>query len=322
MSRVKEDALQDMEWLDASAEQAGSKDWLKSATVSEQIAAMIGWFKSKYEDPANQCSWDAEDDRYIFLHGGPYDPNDVLQEQFGQTVPYDVIQAAVRRLVLEAGDSWAPIEWEDDVPDYDFALSMRVLHSSDPRRMLSDRLADIERMLRTEMGRSELAVQLAHGAAITALESYLWDTTSFWTSEDPEVFKQFIATNTEFGKEKIPLARIFDELDGLAERFKRYLQDLVWHRLDKIKPMLEAGFGITVPDVASLMEQVVVRHHIIHRGGRDKDGNLVLVTVDKVRGVIAQINQFVDGMEVEIKRRFDIAEPARDLFDWADDIPF
>ncbi len=319
---MTEDALQDMGWLDAGATLAGSEDRMKGATMSEQIAAMIGWFKSKYEDPANQCPWDSEDDRYVFLHGGPYDPNDVLQERFGQTVPYVAIRAAVKSLVTEVGDSWAPIEWEDDAPDYDFALSMLVLHASDPKRMLSDRLADIERMLRTEMGRSELAVQLAHGAAITALESYLWDTTSFWTSEDPEVFKQFIATNTEFGKEKIAIAKIFDELDGLAERFKRYLQDLVWHRLDKIKPMLEAGFGITVPDVGSLMEQVVVRHHIIHRGGRNKDGELVVVTVEKVKGVIEQINQFVDSMETEIKRRFNIDDPAPDLFDWDDDIPF
>lgn len=296
-------------------------EWLEHATPEQQVPAMIQWFRERYEDPAQETPWDSELGEYVFVHGGPYDPSDVIQDRFGEIVDYAVMAQAISALVAEVGHQWAPIAWEDDT-DYDRELAMRVTYRSDPMRILESRLAEIEHMLVAGVvpGWNELAVQLAHGAAITGLEAYLWDTTSYWTTHEEVVFRQFISTNAEFGKEKIAISTIFSELDGLKEKFSKYLQDLVWHRLDKIKPMMERGFDIALPDVGPLMEQVVIRHHIIHRGGRDKNGEIVAVSLGDVAKVIELVRAFAETVEAELERRFPKNSKWFDVFD--EDIPF
>ena len=64
-------------------------EWLTSAPKELQIAAMRRWFLDRYEDPANETPWDGEDKAYVFVWGGPYDPNDEIQDRFGGIYPAD-----------------------------------------------------------------------------------------------------------------------------------------------------------------------------------------------------------------------------------------
>jgi hypothetical protein len=79
---------------------------------------------------------------------------------------------------------------------------------------------------------------------------------------------------------------------------------LIWHRLDKIKPMVQAGLDIAVPDIGELMREVVIRHDIVHRAGRTRDGNVVSVSADDVRRVRDVVASFAQAIETELGRRF------------------
>ncbi|WP_139112030.1 hypothetical protein [Acidithiobacillus thiooxidans] len=68
-------------------------DWLASAPKELQIAAMRRWFLDRYEDPANETPWDGEGKEYVFVWGGPYDPDDEIQSSFNNLSRVrDVIQ--------------------------------------------------------------------------------------------------------------------------------------------------------------------------------------------------------------------------------------
>lgn len=290
-------------------------DWIKSAPRELQIEAMRRWFCDRYEDPVNETPYNGREGGYQFVHGGPYDPDDEIQGRFGSVVDYEVMDELIQELYGEVGDEWAPIDHEGDY--YDDELSMLVSYRTDPNRMLSDRLTQIEAVL-TVTGNNlatELTTQLAHGAVITALESYLWDTVAYWTANDERTLHDFVATNKDFQVKTLQLSTIFERLAGLKDEVESYLQDLIWHRLDKVKPLMVQGLKIEVPEIGELMREVLVRHDIVHRGGRTKDGDPVTVSADHVRGVAGKVRAFVDAIEAELIRRYPLQPLKSETFD-------
>ncbi|MGV8990648.1 MAG: hypothetical protein ACOH1Q_04500 [Thiobacillus sp.] len=279
-------------------------EWLRSAQSSLQVEAMRRWFYSHYEDPAIQTPYISSEGGYIFVWGGPYDPNDVIQDRFGSVVEYKVMEELIHDLWDEVGDEWASVDHEVD--EYDDALSMLIVDRTDPYRMLTDRLTQIKEVL-TVTGTPQaiqLTTQLAHGAAITALESYLWDTVGYWVANDSETLRSFVATNKDFQAQNLKLANIFERLDGIKAEVETYLRDLVWHRLDKVKPMVEHAIKINFPEINDLMREVLVRHDIVHRGSRNKDGESVTVTATEVGDLVTSVGAFALAIEGELERRF------------------
>lgn len=279
-------------------------DWIKGAEEYLQIEAMRQWFYARYEDPAQQTPYSSEEGGYVFAWGGPYDPNDVIQERFSHVVPYEVMEKLIHELWMEVGDNWAPINPEMDY--YDEALSFLVVDEKDPFQFFQNRLDQIDAVLAVACSplASELIHQMAHSSLITALEAYLADTMAFWVRHDKEALRQFISCNKDFKQVSLNLNQLFERLDTLDDDVKQYLQSLIWHRLDKIKPMIQTGLGIVVPDIGELMKEVVIRHDIVHRAGRTRDGGVVSVSAEDVRRVRDMVHAFVQAIEKELERRF------------------
>lgn len=280
-------------------------EWLASAEGDQQIAAMRRWFLDRYEDPANETPWDGEDKTYVFIWGGPYDPNDEIQERFGGIVPYETMHELIQELWRDVGDEWAPIEHEG--VDYERHLQRTVYDRYDPARFLDERLDQIDAVLGavSEAGEvRQLVHQMAHSSLIAALEAYLSDTMSFWATSNEEILRRVVATNKDFQAMRLSVAELFQRLDGLKDEIKSYFDGFMWHRLDKVKPMMASGLGIEVPDIGGLVQEVLVRHDIVHRAGRGVDGTLVDLSAEDVLRVRDLVQGFADQVEEQLKRRF------------------
>lgn len=72
------------------------------------IDEMVQWFHELYEDPQNETPYDSEEGRYIYVYGGPFDANDVLQEEFGSHVSDYNIEQAVADIESGGTYEWAP----------------------------------------------------------------------------------------------------------------------------------------------------------------------------------------------------------------------
>lgn len=286
--------------------------WIATAPKEQQIEAMRRWFLARYEDPANETPYNGREGGYQFIHGGPYDPNDEIQNRFHHVIPYDVMQELIHDLHIDVGDQWAPIH--HDRYDYDDDFAMWVEAPETPHQMLTDRLSKIEALLKDieKSEAPELLTQLTHGAVITALESYLWDTVAYWAENDQQTLRDFVSNNKDFHERSLKLATIFNRIDGIRDEVKTYLQELVWHRLDKIKPLIENGLKIKVPDIDALMHMVVLRHDIIHRGGRTKTGTPVSIKTEDVVTAIKTVRDFVADIETELIRRYTPTPPTSD----------
>lgn len=281
-------------------------EWLALANEEMQQAAILRWFHDRYEDPANETPWDGEDKVYVFVYGGPYDPNDVIQERFGEVVPYEVMAEVIQDLHRDVGNEWAPIEHEGI--DYVGYLTRLVVASrDDPHEFLVERLDQIDVVLTAIAGNPKaegIVCQMAHGSIIAALEAFLADTMKYWLETDEQVLRRFVETNKDFRSRTLTLSKIFDRFEKIADEVRVYLDGLMWHRLDKIKPMLMAAFQIDVPEITQLMAAVKVRHDIVHRAGRDASGLLVDLTADDVRALRDKCQGFAETIQNELDEKY------------------
>lgn len=283
-------------------------DWLASAPGELQIAAMRRWFLDRYENPANETPWDGEDKAYVFVWGGPYDPNDEIQSRFGGIVEFDTMWELIEDLWREVGDEWAPIEHEG--VDYDdYIAHLIVINREDPKRFLDERVAEIFEVLRAaslDGANNRVLHQMVHSSLIAALEAYLADTVSYWVEKDESAMRRFVRTNKEFQARSLTVSELFERHENLTGEVKTYLADFVWHRLDKVKPMLASGLEIAVPEIGDLMKEIRVRHDIVHRAGREADGTLVELSLEDLSRVREAILEFCEEIEKELVRRFPV----------------
>jgi len=286
-----------------------NEDWVAAAPKKLQIAAMRQWFLDRYEDPANKTPWDGEDKAYVFVWGGPYDPNDVIQSRFDGIVELDTMRKLIEELWREVGDEWAPIEHEG--ADYDDYVShLVVIDRGDPKRFLEERIAEIFAVLTAselDGANNRLLHQMAHSSLIAALEAYLADTVAYWVEKDERAMRRFVSTNKDFQARSLTVAELFERLENLTGEVKTYLADFIWHRLDKVKPILASGLEIQVPEIGDLMKEVKVRHDIVHRAGRGADGALVDLSADDLSRVRNAIQQFSNGIEEKLVCRFPVS---------------
>ena len=146
--------------------------------------------------------------------------------------------------------------------------------------------------------------QLLYGSLITAFEAYLADTMAYWVTEKPTVFRRFVTGCEEFRKQKFILSEILDRVDVLHDEVNEYLQNLIWHRLDKVAPLMKTSLDIPVPSVEPLMKHIVVRHDIVHRGGITKDGQDVVVSAESLNCLREDVLAFVDAIEEQLAKRY------------------
>ena len=140
---------------------------------------------------------------------------------------------------------------------------------------------------------------------ITALETYLSDFFISSISGDHGLLRKFVEANPDFKAEKIPISEVFKAAEEIEHRVKTYLMDVVWHHLARIKPMFLDTLGINFPsDMSALFKAVLVRHDIVHRNGRSKDGREhVLVEKD-----IADLLAIAESFAMEIESRWQQAK--------------
>lgn len=280
-----------------------NNEWLETAEPEMRQEAMRTWFLSRFWDPANDTPYNGKEGGYLYIHGGPYDASEELNGQFASLVPDQDIQAVIDDVESDGILEWAPIHTE---PDYDEEFQAEVNTSEDPFLFFSLRLNEVDALKAIEIDNQQqtLLYQLLYSSLITALETYLADTMSFWVAADKKVLRKFVVNCQEFKKQKLNLSEIFERMDNLEEDVENYLQQLIWHRLDKVIPLMSEALDISRPPIEKLMRHILLRHDIVHRSGKDKNGYLLTVSLSELDELRKEVVTFVDQIETELRKRF------------------
>lgn len=274
-------------------------DWLATASPAEQIAAMRQWFLARYCDPQYETPYNSEEGGYLYVHGGPYDPGDVLQDRFGDTVDFDTIWSLVEDLYAEIGEEWAPTSL---TAEHDW-LDIFIDTGDGPLTRLEVRLQELRTLVALD-GPPESRIllrQLVYGAVITALETYLWELAAFWWENDPTAFDRVLAHQPAHVRR---LEALGGDTPLNREALRREIfRSKVWHRWEKNSPFLSHVFNVPLPPHASLEEPTRIRHDIAHRGGKDLDHNPVNISAEDVEVLMGHVLEFSRALQASIDAR-------------------
>jgi hypothetical protein len=89
---------------------------LKKLGKAKQLEIMETWFRTYFEDPAQETPYNGREGGYQYIHGGPYEALDELSDEFGGVVPDERIAELAEELDGE-GPEWAPTGAHPDRQD-------------------------------------------------------------------------------------------------------------------------------------------------------------------------------------------------------------
>jgi hypothetical protein len=129
---------------------------------------------------------------------------------------------------------------------------------------------------------------------IAAMETYLSDYFISSVLNSDLLLRKFVCSNPDFGKLKFSLNEIFEKHDSIKDTAKEYLLNQIYHRLDKVKPMYESVFEISFPsEIDEVFRLIELRHDIVHRNGKNKDGDRVSFSDRDVLDSVNEIESFI-----------------------------
>ncbi|WP_051937000.1 HEPN domain-containing protein [Erwinia sp. 9145] len=281
-----------------------NNEWLSNASREDQLTAVREWFTDRYCDPAQETPFNGREGGYLYIHGGPYNPSEELNARFGEHVPDDVIDEVIEDLESEVGDEWAPITWHDesDFYEYDDLIDDRDLPKLKYEQRVHEirNLFEISPFLNTS---DQLIKQMSYCMVITSLEAYLADTVIYWSKQDDWVL--FRISSNICNPKDFKITDVFKNIGKFKKDVMNILiENTVWHRLDKLKPAIEDGLKIELPEFGKILGAIQIRNDIIHRAGHTKSGRPLDITNNEIIELIDNVDKFTDQLEVKLKKSF------------------
>ncbi|BCD88025.1 hypothetical protein PSm6_44320 [Pseudomonas solani] len=162
-------------------------------------------------------------------------------------------------------------------------------------------LASVETLLKAELpfkAQKNLQVML-YAHVVAAAESYLSKTFIQLTVNDNLRIRQLVESNSDLSVRPMVLGELFKKNDEIKRIVGSYLQDLIFHRLDKIKPMYKSVLGIDFGDITWFFRAVAKRHDCVHRAGYTKQGSTIEISPVEILDLMKKLEKFVNKVEME-----------------------
>lgn len=142
--------------------------------------------------------------------------------------------------------------------------------------------------------------KLLYANLITSMEAYLSDTLIKYVTENEAYLRKFTETYKPFKNQTFTTDKIFTRMDHIKDIVKEELRNLMYHDLPKIKSIFMDSLGIDVGVIKELCKAVLIRHDIVHRNGKDKEGKEHLITKEDVEQLCVQVNEFIYNIECQL----------------------
>lgn len=275
--------------------------WLKHASREDQVIAVREWFTDRFCNPVDELPYNSKEGGYLYIHGGPYSPQDEIPHRFENIVPNDVLEEVITELEFEVGSEWSPRIRKNGPDDADY-FDIYVGSRHEPINNLTVLFNNIDE-LRKDNAISiqyySIVNNMIYGMLISAFEAYLWETVMFWAMKDTKILYRLASKECDDKKHK--LFEVLLDTDKFRDKLIEHFNTrVVWHRVDKLKPTIEYGLGIHLPDTAFIMKALNVRHDIVHRAGKNKNGISLKISNDMLDELQTSILNFINAIELEL----------------------
>ena len=142
---------------------------------------------------------------------------------------------------------------------------------------------------------------MLYSSVITSLETYLSDALKFNLAHKEEFLIKFVETFQDFKNVKCDFNDIFNLCNSIERTVEEGLRSFLYHNLPKIQGIYKSTFDINFQPINELMQSIAIRHDLVHRNGKDKNGNPHTITEDNVLELCDKTLSFVKNIEEQFK---------------------
>lgn len=187
--------------------------------------------------------------------------------------------------------------------DYDEQFET-IRHDKEYVKRFKDELISLEKLPKIDVKdlslKNTLNRQIFIGV-ISTMEAFLSDAFINLTYDNSRYFRNFVETHPEFKKRKFELKDIFYESEKIKETAKIIMLDTIYHNLPTVKQMYQDTFQIKFPSIKKVYEYVRMRHDLVHRNGKTKEGQQVNTDESTIARLIHEVNIFIHEIIDELK---------------------
>ncbi len=141
---------------------------------------------------------------------------------------------------------------------------------------------------------------MLYSSVITSLETYLADALKYTLSKNEEFLINFVKTFKDFKNIKCDFNDIFNLCGTINARVEESLMSLLYHDLAKMKGIYKSTFKISFLDIGDLSKSVLIRHDLVHRNGKCKDGSTHQISKIDILNLCDKTVTFIENIEVQI----------------------
>ncbi len=200
--------------------------------------------------------------------------------------------------------SWQADEIEEDYTDKDQLEA--ILSNTDFYLTFLDEIASL-RVLNKLNGldpkaKKTLSRNLYVGV-IACLETYLSDAFINTVLSNEKYLRSFFTSFKDFREQKLPLNELFDFASKREEIAKKTMLEVIYHNLPKVSKMYEATLNIKFPPFSEIQKAVSIRHDLVHRNGKNKDGIESSINSIMVDDIISKVESFINEIDQKLKEK-------------------
>lgn len=186
------------------------------------------------------------------------------------------------------------ISVEEDFPEEDYEEEYKSVFFDEHVRETIDVLDKIEVL---DESSKKLLYRTLYANVISSMEAYLSDRLIQKVLSSEETKRHFVENFKDFEDVKISLSDIYENIENIESRIKKSLREIIYHHLPRIRNIYKSTLNIDLGDISDLMKCVSIRHDIVHRNGKDKDGNLQVINKNDVEELATKVTEFIRNIE-------------------------
>lgn len=266
---------------------------IQQEQFNRQIAKKLGITYDEFLELEYEINTEESEDGFIY--------NYILE--FNENSPKEILEKIIG--IEQDKFVWfAPWEFENN--DYDEERYQAIISNKEFYAKYQNEIHNYNLLNEVELKDNRLNPILKRQifiGIIGALETFLSDAFINLTLENDEYFKNFVETYPDFKKRKFELRHLYVEKDRIKETGKKIMLDIIYHDLPKVSKMYISTFKINFPKIGSVIKQILTRHDLVHRNGKTKDGDEVIITKTSITQLIELINDFVANIVENIEKQ-------------------
>lgn len=143
--------------------------------------------------------------------------------------------------------------------------------------------------------------KMSYAHSVTLLESYLSDTLKLLITKYPRFLDNAIKNVKDLKGEKFSLTEIQDSPNGIISLVLPKISDYLYHNIPKTIKTYQSVLGCKLElDISAVVRITDIRHHIVHRDAKTKEGEVLNIDEHIANKAITDIETFVIELQTKI----------------------